>query len=85
MLASVTVKVYVLPLRPVILDVVLPLLQLYVIGVVPPVTTTDIAPLADPLQVTLEMESLAMVSGAGCMIVALAVAVQLWLSVTVTV
>ena len=52
---------------------------------VPPVTFTEMAPLAAPLQVTLVIESLAIASGAGWIIVALAVAVQLWLSVTVTV
>ena len=52
---------------------------------VPPVTLTDTAPLAAPLQVTFVTESLAIASGAGWMIVALAVAVQLRASVTVTV
>ena len=44
-----------------------------------------ILPLAAPLQVTSLTESLTKVSVAGCVIVALAVAVQLCASVTVTV
>ena len=49
----------------------------------PPVTVTDIAPLAAPLQLTLVTESLAIVSTAGWIMVALVVAVQLFWSVTV--
>ena len=54
-------------------------------GVEPPVTVTDTAPLADPLQLTLVIESLAMMRAAGWVMVLVAVAVQLCWSVTVTV
>ena len=54
-------------------------------GVVPPVISVLMLPLAAPLQVTLLTESPAKVNVAGWIIVTVAVAVQLCASVTVTV
>ena len=85
-LPSVTVTVYEPPLRE---EAVVPVPpegdQLYVYPPLPPLALTVADPLLPPLQVTLLMEDIVATIAAGCVIVAVVLAVQLCASVTVTV
>jgi hypothetical protein len=84
--ASVTIKVYVPALKPLMLEVVAPLLHAYVYAGVPPLGADWALPLLLPLQLTLlTTVALAKSTAAGCVIVTLPVAVHPWESCTVKV
>jgi hypothetical protein len=83
---SVTVTVYVPAVRLVAVALVPPLgAHEYVYGTVPPPAVTVAPPVAPPLHLTLVVELIEAVRTVGCVIVTAAVAVQPFLSVTVTV
>ena len=83
-LASVTVTTYVPAESPVLFCVVMALPQLKPYAPVPPVTVNVIAPLFPALQLTL-VSVVEILIAEGCVIVVVAIAEQLLLSVTVTV
>jgi hypothetical protein len=85
-LASVAVTLYVPAIKPLAVAVFWPLFHRYVIAPVPPVPAAVADPFAPPKQDTLVLVLIVTDTAvAGCVITAVAVLVQLFASVTVTV
>ena len=84
-LASVAVTIYVPAARPLAVAPEAPLDQVYVTTPVPPDDEAVAEPLEPPKQLTGVGAAIAATSAAGCEIVVVAVVLQLFASVTVTV